>query len=663
MPPKLIVKRNDEEFREWLNKKNVEAAARLEQLGLNPETALSSEWGWLITLPKYEGRLLEFDAFQSRFLTTTANRRSVLKARQIGFSFEIACESIARCHIKPKHVAVCVSYNLDDAKEKISLVKELWEELPLEFQKSMVIDSKTEVGFASNDRKRRIAKVISYPSKAPRGKTGDVYLDELAHCQNDRQIYAGATALIARSGGQLTIGSTPLGRRGIFHAIHTQEFEKFPGYWRQEIPWWLCRYFCSDVSRAVREAMTMTTEQRVEMFGTETLRDQFDALPIEDFQQEFELIFQDERVSFFPYELILPCCQREAHEIPTFGDIDSFALKAPDLGPLKAGFDVGRFRHPSELYVFELKDGVFVERFNEQYKDMPFPKQRERLKHVIQMLGSNLREFRIDCSGLGRNLAEDLQAKFGRRIIPVEFTRISKSEIAHNLKILFQEKAIVLAKSRDVVTQIHSIKQKITSAGNTIFDAERNRHHHADKMWAIGMACYRKRERKSTVPEVGSRVLGEEREKEGQSKVAEGAAVPNRQGMTALEQAVNPPVTTSVSDYPVLPHYFDQVSASPYDLKLQLAIKQGYVPKTCLLGGDTALGLALKGRDPCIGCEGPRSRCRGRKISDKLENKSSKLTRLVKSLETSIAVFERHGDSAEAERLRAKLARVRAQLG
>ena len=54
------------------------------------------------------------------------------------------------------------------------------------------------------------------PSKPPRGKRGDAYLDELAHYVNDREVYTGSTALILRSHGQLTGCSTPLGRRGIF---------------------------------------------------------------------------------------------------------------------------------------------------------------------------------------------------------------------------------------------------------------------------------------------------------------------------------------------------------------------------------------------------------------------------------------------------------------
>lgn len=512
-----VTKKDENEFAAWLKKQHARAAQRLEGWGIPPEQFLATEVGWLMILGKYEGRMIDLDNYQIRFMSIKAKRRSLLKARQIGFSWEIACESLARCHIKRKHTAVCVSYNLDDAKEKISLAKEIHEELPLAYQKYMSIDSKTEVGFRSNDARRQVSRIISYPSKAPRGKTGDVYLDELAHCQNDKAIYAGATALISRSGGQLTIGSTPLGRRGMFHAIHTQEFEDFPGFWRQEIPWWLCRHFCVNVAEAGYEAPTMATADRVAKYGTPSLIDQFNALPLEDFQQEFELAFQDERVSFFPFELILPCCKRDRQQIPVYETLEDLERNLGGMERLYAGFDVGRTKHPSELVIFEERKGLMIMRYQEQFKNMKFPDQRERLTKILKTIRPRLEKFRIDATGLGRNLAEDLEKSrdFGKKVESVQFSAPKKSELANSLKIALEEKSIVLPRDRDLISQIHSIKQKITSSGNTIFDAEKNRHHHADKMWAITLATLKKRERKKVLPRAGVRMLGE---KKGEQK-------------------------------------------------------------------------------------------------------------------------------------------------
>jgi hypothetical protein len=59
------------------------------------------------------------------------------------------------------------------------------------------------------------------------------------------------------------------------------------------------------------------------------------------------------------------------------------------------------------------------------------------------------------------------------------------------------------------------------------------------------------------------------------------------------------------------PHYFDQEKADD-DMLLSIAITQGYVPETCLLGGQSVLVIVSEGGDPCKGCEGPREKCHGR---------------------------------------------------
>lgn len=60
------------------------------------------------------------------------------------------------------------------------------------------------------------------------------------------------------------------------------------------------------------------------------------------------------------------------------------------------------------------------------------------------------------------------------------------------------------------------------------------------------------------------------------------------------------------------PHYFSQKEADQDDIQLKMAIGQGYVPKTCLIGGSVAMAEVSAGRNPCWGCQGPRERCHGK---------------------------------------------------
>lgn len=57
-------------------------------------------------------------------------------------------------------------------------------------------------------------------------------------------------------------------------------------------------------------------------------------------------------------------------------------------------------------------------------------------------------------------------------------------------------------------------------------------------------------------------------------------------------------------------HYFFQDKADEDDIMLKLCIDQGYVPKTCLLGGQIIFALVYGGENPCKGCQGPRGKCR-----------------------------------------------------
>ncbi len=60
------------------------------------------------------------------------------------------------------------------------------------------------------------------------------------------------------------------------------------------------------------------------------------------------------------------------------------------------------------------------------------------------------------------------------------------------------------------------------------------------------------------------------------------------------------------------PHYFNQEKPDQDDIFLNMAKGQGYVPQTCLLGGQTIMGLINEGKDPCEGCSCDKGICKER---------------------------------------------------
>lgn len=463
---------------------------------------LATEAGFISGLCLYDGEPIVLEPFQVAFLNNRARFRWITKSRQVGYSFLLSLEALARCHLRDGHTTVFVSYNLEDAKEKILVARQVFEEMPLGFQKKLIVDSKTELAFESNGAHRRLSRILSVPSKAPRGKRGDILLDELAHLVNDREVYRGSTALILRSSGQLTGCSTPLGRRGIFWEIAREEIRKYPHHARQEVPWWLSRFFCVDPKTAAVEAPLMETEERVERFGKPAIVEQFESLDLDDFQQELECRFVDESYSWFPYDLILPNTSEDVALADDYTDVPE------PQGRIVAGFDVGRTRDRSELAVFEEVDGRFTCRLLRTYTEAPFAEQEADLRRMFEVLP--VARLSIDRSGIGMNLAENLARDFPQ-VVPENFTNEAKERWATDFKILLQRREVVLPRNRDLVAQIHSIKKRVLGSGKVAFDAERTaRGGHADRFWAIALACQKQRagRRAGGTTEIGVRVLG-----------------------------------------------------------------------------------------------------------------------------------------------------------
>ncbi len=365
-----VVKRTEDELANWLG----------------------TEAGFVGALCRYDDEPIELEPYQIAFLNNRSRFRWVTKSRQVGYSFVAALEALARCHLRDGHTSVFVSFNQDDAKEKVLVARQVFDEMPAAYQKRLIVDSKTELVFESNGSGRRVSRIISVPSKPPRGKKGDVLLDELAHYINDREVYSGSTALILRSHGQLTGCSTPLGRRGIFWEIAAEELRKYPHHSRQEVSWWLCRFFCRDVKAAADEAPHLSTEDQVARFGKQGIIEQFESLPLEDFEQEFCCRFVDESYSFYSFELILPCTSDDLQLADDFTD-----LPIPE-GRIVAGFDVGRTRDRSELAVFENRDGRHICRLLRSYDQVPFSEQEADLRRLLEMLP--VARLSVDRSGI-----------------------------------------------------------------------------------------------------------------------------------------------------------------------------------------------------------------------------------------------------------------------
>jgi phage FluMu gp28-like protein len=316
--------------------------------------------------------------------------------------------------------------------------------------------------------------------------------------RNAQKIYTAAIPIISRGGGSMTLGSTPLGKGDVFYRIMEGEPEAYPMYQRFRVGWWDCREFCADVTAARAVAGTLTTDEMVERFGTETLQQIRASLDLESFDQEYGLTFVDAAVAFIPWELI-QASTRDAGELSVVRiaartkdeiDVDGALADLGHLtitGPLTAGYDVGRRRNASELIVLEQVGTRYRERLHVTLPQTDFELQEDLLLALLKRR-PDLRRLCIDESGLGMQLAEKVVKRYPSRAEGITFTAPTKSVMAHQLKIDFEGKNLEIAADRDLMLQIHSVRKTVTVAGNIRLDTDHDDKHHADMFWALALA-------------------------------------------------------------------------------------------------------------------------------------------------------------------------------
>jgi len=298
--------------------------------------AISTEAGWIENLTESPSDVgfapSVLYPYQKAHMSNYNKYRWMNKSRQIGASFGFSCEGLAKCHLLDHYTKIFVSYNQEEANEKINYARSLYESLPFKYQRKLTVDRVTALEFEKRTvgGRRCITRLISHPQRAVRGKGGnvDVDLDEFAHFTWDTKIYVAAVPVITRGFGQITVGSSPLGRLGLHWQIG-EDRKRYPTYSRQNIFWWECPVFVNNYgnlhfAEVQKKAPLMSTEERVLTYGSEAIIQAYYSSILEDFQQEYELRPFDERESYYPIDLIKSCTFEKLRGIVEISEDDSY---------------------------------------------------------------------------------------------------------------------------------------------------------------------------------------------------------------------------------------------------------------------------------------------------------------------------------------------------
>ena len=467
------------------------------------------------TYIQFQQKDLLLDFWQDAYIKSMARFIAIVKSRRVGWSFICSLKGLIKA-MDPERIGYTkqfVSYNEEDALEKISYAKQFYESIPdCDAKKKLITDNKSMLCFQDKNGITQ-SRLISIPCRPPRGKGGDISLDEFAiyNPKMQKLVYDAALPVISR-GGTIEMGSSPLGKIGQFYDILTDKDTY--DYERYNIPWWFCRDLCIDVPTAVKVAPELSTEERVETFGTKILKMIYQNSDIDTFQQEFECMFIDSSESYISLDLIyentpgkresdidLSLCEKMSDEeyweynrgidFQAYKDLDTAILNyRPEYHgkTLFLGYDVGRHKDLSVLFLMgrtadgKKRDFARIELKNETYK-----KQKEMIIKAYKELP--VFRGKIDRTGIGDNIYEDVHTVVGDRVEGVQFTQESKEILAIDVKRGLEQKEFLLSNDKEFHMQIHSIKRIDRGGGKHFsYDASRDDKGHADSFWAWALA-------------------------------------------------------------------------------------------------------------------------------------------------------------------------------
>jgi phage FluMu gp28-like protein len=153
--------------------------------------------------------------------------------------------------------------------------------------------------------------------------------------------------------------------------------------------------------------------------------------------------------------------------------------------------DIARRRHLSVIWGIErLGHGLYT-RIYKVLEKAPFRHQREALFEILKH--PKMRRACIDATGLGMQLAEEAQEKFGRyRVEAITFTGPVKDDLASTMIPYFEDIALFVPDDPLIREDLHSVRKVTTAAGNVRFDVAKTEEEevHADRFWALALAVH-----------------------------------------------------------------------------------------------------------------------------------------------------------------------------
>ncbi|NJD22855.1 MAG: hypothetical protein FIA82_09345 [Melioribacter sp.] len=345
----------------------------------------------------------------------------------------------------------------------------------------VVIDKEDEIT-AHRDRFSNGSEcnaISSNPTRF-RSKGGDIILDEFAHHKDQEKMYTAAKPSMMW-GNRVRIISTHNGDDSFFNSLITEVMKGKEGTMKN----W--SHFKTTIDDAIKDGLIDTivghkaSKEEIATF----LEDVFSGMTQEAIDEEFFCIPRSSSNShLLPYELINPI-ERDniLYDTPSLGEgAGGWA------GDMYVGMDVGRKNNPSVIWLLEKLGELLYTRKVIPLKNVPYSEQRKILYDVYSH--PNFRRGCMDATGIGNQLAEEAQEKFGTlRVEPVVFTPRVKEDLASHTYVMVEGRKVLIPRDKVIREDLYSVKAVTTSAGNVRYEADQTKDGgHADYFFGLALA-------------------------------------------------------------------------------------------------------------------------------------------------------------------------------
>lgn len=321
---------------------------------------------------------------------------------------------------------------------------------------------------------RRVTAMPSSPRRF-RSKGGDVGLDEFAYHDDAGAMWDAAYPTIMW-GDTMRVLSTHNGEDSQFNRFVEQGRRHAQGTARKgDIPFSIHRI---TIGQAVAEGLV---EKINATKGTELTREEFLAdcragcRNEDQWLQEFMAVPSKDASAWLPYDLIESCENDAAGDPSRYTD-----------GQRYVGMDIGESRDRTVIWTLERVGDVLWTREVLVLTDEDLSVKQAALLDRI----AHPRVVRacVDATGLGTQIAQEAQ-KTGKGEA-IKFTLPAKDELASPLRGLFEDRRLRVPGDGNTREQLHAIRMTRTAGGTPRYDAARTEDGHADKFWALALACH-----------------------------------------------------------------------------------------------------------------------------------------------------------------------------